>query len=97
MIDFPTIAKLIEDYRAKAEKTPCVKKPWAWAIYQTWKDVDAKEKPREKPRITNGDRIRAMTDEELAHLLHDAEEHLFTGNLWNWEQWIEWLKKEVEE
>mgnify|MGYP006992196499 CR=1 FL=1 len=23
----------------------------------------------------------AMTDEELAHLLHSAEEHLFTGNL----------------
>ena len=45
---------------------------------------------------TNADRIRAMSDEELAHLLHDAEEHLFTGNLWDYEQWREWLKKEVE-
>jgi len=45
---------------------------------------------------TNADRIRAMTDEELAHLLHSAEEHLFTGNLWNYEKWTEWLKEEAE-
>lgn len=44
---------------------------------------------------TNADRIRAMTDEELAHLLHSAEEHLFTGNLWNYERWTEWLKQEA--
>ena len=47
--------------------------------------------------VTNADRIRNMTDEELAHLLHDAEEHLFTGNLWSYEQWREWLRKEVLE
>lgn len=47
--------------------------------------------------ITNADKIRAMTDEELAHLLHSAEEHLFTGNLWNYEKWTEWLKQEAEE
>lgn len=46
---------------------------------------------------TNGDRIRSMTNEELAHLLHSAEEHLFTGNLWNYEEWREWLKQEVTE
>lgn len=51
-----------------------------------------------KPKpITNADRIRAMTDEELAHLLHSAEEHLFTGNLWNYEKWTEWLKQEASE
>lgn len=44
---------------------------------------------------SNADRIRAMTDEELAHLLHSAEEHLFTGNLWNYEKWTEWLKQEA--
>ena len=47
--------------------------------------------------ITNADRIRGMTDEELAHLLHSAEEHLFTGNLWNYEKWTEWLKQEASE
>ena len=46
---------------------------------------------------TNADRIRAMTDEELAHLLHSAEEHLFTGNLWNYEKWTEWLKQEASD
>ena len=50
----------------------------------------------QKRIITNADRIRAMTDEELAHLLHSAEEHLFTGNLWNYEKWTEWLKQEAD-
>ena len=45
---------------------------------------------------SNADRIRSMTDEELAHLLHSAEEHLFTGNLWNYEKWTKWLKEEAE-
>lgn len=40
---------------------------------------------------TNADRIRAMSDEELASLLHNADEH------WIWEHWLKWLKKEVEE
>ena len=51
----------------------------------------------EPKTMTNADRIRAMTDEELAHLLHSAEEHLFTGNLWNYEKWTEWLRTEVTE
>ena len=46
--------------------------------------------------MTNADRIRQMTDEELAHLLHTAEEHIFSGNLWNYEQWRKWLKSPVE-
>ena len=45
---------------------------------------------------SNADRIRNMSDEELAHLLHTAEEHLFSGNLWNYEQWRKWLKAPVE-
>ena len=49
-----------------------------------------------KPK-TNADRIRAMSDEELAHLLYSAEEHLFTGNLWNYEEWTAWLKQEVSD
>lgn len=52
--------------------------------------------PKPKP-ITNADRIRGMTDEELAHLLHSAEEHLFTGNLWNYDKWTEWLKQEAND
>ena len=44
---------------------------------------------------TNADIICAMSDEELAHLLHSAEEHLFTGNLWSYEEWTAWLKREA--
>lgn len=47
--------------------------------------------------MTNANRIRAMSDEELAHLLYSAEEHLLTGNLWNYKKWTEWLKNEAEE
>ena len=47
--------------------------------------------------ITNADRIRAMTDEELAVFLSQVEEHLFTGNLWSIKTWNEWLKKEAED
>lgn len=46
--------------------------------------------------ITNADSIRAMTDEKLAHLLQTAEEHIFSGNLWNYKQWLSWLKSPVE-
>lgn len=48
-----------------------------------------------KPK-TNGDRIRAMTDEELAVFLSQTEEHLFTGNLWSIKTWNEWLKEEAD-
>ena len=44
---------------------------------------------------TNADRIRSMTDEELAHLLYTVEESIFTGNLWSYKQWTVWLKQEA--
>jgi hypothetical protein len=37
-----------------------------------------------------------MSDEELAHLLYSAEEHLFTGNLWNYKKWTDWLRQDAE-
>ena len=48
-----------------------------------------------KPQ-TNADRIRSMSDEELAVYLHTVEEHLFEGNLWDYEQWDDWLGQEVD-
>lgn len=57
-------------------------------------DCSLRRKLLNKP--TNADRIRSMSDEELAHLLHTAEEHIFNGNLWNYEQWQTWLKSPVE-
>lgn len=46
-------------------------------------------------QMTNADRIRAMTDEELAHLLYTVEDSIFTGNLWSYKQYLDWLKQEA--
>lgn len=45
---------------------------------------------RPKP-ITNADRIRAMTDEELAEELR-----LCGDGVWAYEDWLDWLKEEVK-
>ena len=55
---------------------------------------------RPKPQ-TNADRIRAMTDEELAEFLYDCADHprLEWWKEWvkqsDWE-WSEWLKEEAQ-
>lgn len=40
----------------EAVLNPIVQKPYAWAVYQTWKWVDANEKPRKV--VDNGNKIR---------------------------------------
>ena len=43
--------------------------------------------------MTNADRIRAMTDEELAEWLSASPRlHLFSAA-----GWLEWLKEEIED
>lgn len=42
--------------------------------------------------MTNADRIRSMTDEELAEVLHNAG-----GNWYSEEYWLDWLKREYKE
>ena len=39
---------------------------------------------------TNADRIRAMSDKELAEILHNAG-----GNWYSEEYWLKWLKQEA--
>ena len=49
-----TIGKIIDrilKYHAEGLLTPYIKKPWAWAVFETWKWVDEHEKPREA--VTN--------------------------------------------
>ncbi len=41
------VRRIIENH-SKAVKGSFIKKPWAWALYETWKYVDAHEKPRER-------------------------------------------------
>ena len=51
----------------------------------------------QKPR-TNADRIRAMTDEELAKMINGFESFaLGCGGAWSTENWLEWLKQETVE
>ena len=46
----------------------------------------------QKSIITNADRIRSMTDEELAEVLHNAG-----ANWYSEEYWLKWLKEEYKE
>ena len=45
-----------------------------------------------RKRKTNADRIRSMTDEELAEELR-----LWGDGMWTYEDWLDWLKEEVKE
>ena len=47
--------------------------------------------------ITNADRIRAMTDEELANKMSGLESFALTcGGGWPPEKWLDWLRQEAE-
>lgn len=56
-------------------------------------NLDDYYKKYNQPKLkTNGDYVRAMTDEELAKVLHD------TGvNWYSEEYWLNWLKEEYKE
>lgn len=46
---------------------------------------------------TNGDRIRQMTDEELAKWVHMMERRaLFTDGVTPVSEWLKWLRSEVQ-
>ena len=46
-MDFLKIIDKIMDYYFIAVSDYAILKPFAWAVYQTWKWVDKQEKPRE--------------------------------------------------
>jgi hypothetical protein len=55
-----------------------------------WADLIANPK-------TNADRVRAMTDEELANKISGLESFALTcGGGWPPEKWLDWLKQEAE-
>lgn len=53
------------------------------------------KKQTSNKRVTNADRIRSMTDEELAEyfsdLIRDTQEYEYCENS---SDWLKWLKKE---
>ena len=50
----------------------------------------------EKPQ-TNADRIRSMTDEELAEWFNTVTKDVLGGSTWNKKGWLKWLRAESEE
>lgn len=54
--------------------------------------------PQATPPRTNADRIRAMTDEELAKKMSGLESSALTcGSAWPPEKWLNWLRQEATE
>ena len=49
----------------------------------------------EKPQ-TNADRIRSMTDEELAKWFDIVTKDVLGGSTWNKNGWLKWLRAESE-
>ena len=51
----------------------------------------------QKRIITNADRIRSMSDEELAKKISGIESFALTcGGGWPPEKWLDWLKREAK-
>lgn len=46
---------------------------------------------------TNADRIRNMTDEELAEWFDTVTKDVLGGSTWNKKGWLKWLREESEE
>lgn len=56
------------------------------------------EKHKLRIPITNADRIRSMSDEELAKKISGIESFALTcGGGWPPEKWLDWLKQEVKD
>ena len=45
-INNQTIGRMVDDYYQTALRDPYIRKPYAWALYQTWKYVDNNETDR---------------------------------------------------
>lgn len=50
----------------------------------------------EKPQ-TNADRIRSMTDEELAKWFDTVTKDVLGGSTWDKNGWLKWLREEMED
>ena len=59
-------------------------------------EADEKDTPAEKPQ-TNADRIRSMTDDELAEWFNTVTKDVLGGSTWNKKGWLKWLRAESEE
>lgn len=46
--------------------------------------------------MTQAERIRSMTDEQLADLFNDITDDVLKGSTWNKTEWIGWLQMRVD-
>jgi hypothetical protein len=61
-------------------------------------DRDLQRRCKHYQAATNADRIRSMTDEELAKKISGIESFALTcGGGWPPEKWLDWLKQEVKD
>jgi hypothetical protein len=60
-------------------------------------NAQPKETPLTEQPQTNADRIRSMTDEELAEWFNTVTKDVLGGSTWNKKGWLKWLKAESEE
>lgn len=75
-----------------SESYRCKNKDWCAKDYRPELDGYECLEP-----MTNADRIRSMTDEELAKKMSGLESFALTcGGGWPPEKWLDWLKQEVE-
>lgn len=82
------------EYAGYQKLTPICKECVDEGYQSNWENIKSKFEPKHK--TTNGDRIRNMTDEELAEMLCNGickYCHSYNKNC----DILEWLKKEVEE
>lgn len=70
--------------------------PWCYEINDS-PDIERERECSKYCGKTNGDKIRRMTDEELAEhfsdLIKDTREHEYCEDI---SDWLIWLQKEVE-
>lgn len=76
------------EYAGYQKLTPICKECVDEGYQSNWENIKSKFEPKHK--TTNADRIRSMTDEELADFIYDKNEE---GSR---EAWLAWLKEEVD-
>lgn len=59
-------------------------------------NAQPEETPLTEQPQTNADRIRSMTDEELAEWFNTVTKDVLGGSSWNKKGWLKWLRAESE-
>lgn len=59
-------------------------------------NAQPEETPLTEQPQTNADRIRSMTDEELAEWFNTVTKDVLGGSTWNKKGWLKWLRAESE-